>query len=395
MNKRKVIKYLLITFGVLIILTGIALWLNSLRSSYNLNINVTPKEASIKINDIEEGKGAVNKFFPKGIYKITTELENYIPDEREANLTSDRKISITLIKKLGLSAPPDKFRFKSTQSLSIFSPNIINDTDVTGYDKGLKMIFTANENTFTKIYTGDLTFYSFSDLYILFGDKKVKDKIFIYSTKDNKTTTVNTSEVSPVIYASYLSAYDVLFLLGRYDPNTRSSNVYASKVLEPGFQLITTTTANAVEAIRDSLVILFEKLDGNDASIVNILDLKSFKIVLSVTGNKYLISPSKKTLAVISSSKINLIDLTTFSKREIDYSKTDKMLWNDEVSFVLIHNKKPGVTYSYLETEFGQETQEVSIDELNTKTVKEIIGKSQKYIYLRDTEGAIWKISIN
>lgn len=395
MIKDKIIKYIAIGFGCLVLVIASFVYLNSRRDSFILTVTTQPQDALISINGFEEGRGNVKKAYPKGIVKISSELVNYIPDEREINLDSDKKITINLIKKIGLSSPPDKFRFKSTQSVSIYSPNIINDVSVTGYDKSLKMVFTANESAYTKIYTGDLSFYSFSDSYILFGDKNVKNKIFIYSTTDNKTTTVDVSEISPVIHASYVDSYDVLFLLGRYDPATRASNVYASKISEPGFQLITSTTSNSIEAIKDNLVILYEKLDGNDASFINILDLKTFNTVLSVTGNKYLISPSKKTLAIVSSDKISLVDLVGFSKRDIEFSKTDKLVWNDEVSFILIHNKRPGVSYSYLETEFSEETKEVSIDELDGKTIKEIVGKSDKYLYLRDTEGAIWKISVN
>ena len=395
MLKKKLIKILIGGLGGLVLVFAGFIYLNSKRTDFRLSIIAQPKGSVIKINGAEEGKDTFSKTLPKGLYQITTEKEDYISDEREINLNADTKLEINLIKKLGLSAPPDKFRFKSTQSVSVYSPKIINDTTIVGYDKELRMVFSADEDSFTKIYTGDLIFYSFSDLYVVFADRKVKNKIFLYNIKENKTANISTSEIAPVIYASYSSEYDVVLLLGRYDSKTRVSSVYAAKTTGPGFQLLTTTTANVVEPLKDNLIVLFEKLDNDNSSIINILDLKTFNIVYSSIGNKYIISPSKKSMAIVSSDKITLIDLSNFSKRDIKFSKTDKIVWNDEISFLLINNKHPGVSYSYLETEYGEETKEVEIKELESRTIKEIIGKSDGFLYLRDTEGAIWKISLN
>ncbi len=130
MLKRKFLKIIIGGFGGLIILIFGFVYLNSKRTDFKLTILTKPENSIIKINGIEEGKGTLTKTLPKGIYKITTELEGYIPDERDLNLESDKSLTIILIKKLGMSTPPDKFKFKSTQSVSVYSPNIINDKTI-------------------------------------------------------------------------------------------------------------------------------------------------------------------------------------------------------------------------------------------------------------------------
>jgi hypothetical protein len=401
-SKRVIVAVL--TFFILF--GGLILYLSLLRQSadrYLLVIKTQPEGSSIKINDELSSETTFEERLPAGNYIIEVSKDRYQTHIQEVNLIKDTELTIAL--KLsptgsdGISVI-EKINIEQQNQLSesvVSDANIVTEGTVVAYDLQSSRLVKITQNSKETLYAGEVSFYSFNNPYVITVDNRNARQILVLDVNSKSVVRrIDSGDLGPVVYATTDSSLRNIYFISNIDPISKNSILYSSSVTNFDPKEIKSTKAREISLLSTkNQLVLFYKVDGIDASEVEVIDLANARTILLDKGNNYLVSPNERYIALQTSKLVTISDLDMRTKKSLPSSLNEHLFWLDNDNLVILKNTYPGVE-GYTINATNPQPLELSFEpSIKDITVREIIGLLGNKLYILDRNYLIQEFSIS
>lgn len=381
-----------LVFALFIIVTLLASLAIIFRpKGYNLTINAEPEGSAISVSGNLSASTKFEKKLPPGSYEIIVSKEGYITERQTIRLSQGTVFDIVLTKEI------DASKLKTSQVTSVKPFSTTNLSPLTkdalvGIDQATSYLVKITQKSIATLYSKPVAFYSFVPPLVALVEVNDPTKIVLLDIEKGSLRAFSAEGLSPIVSVSLAPDLKSIYFLASYNANARNSKLFSSGIDVFSPKELFVTSADKVEVASLPQVILFESADALDKSSLTVFDVEKKRAVASLTGNSYLLSPTKGVVAVQSSNSIIFVNLNTFSKKIFPFSSSNRYAWKNDLLVVLVKNRLPGVEISYLNGQSLTTTSSLPIVALESVSVRSVAGVIGDYLFLADTQGKLWQI---
>lgn len=384
-------KKIIVIFSLIIVI--VLLVFVKLTQNPLLTIKVTPSDSNIQI--IGEGyeintKNTFKDRIKKGSYKVRTDKDQHITDEREIFVDKDMKIEVSLIRSL----TSDLQKTYQTKNIPpIFSKDGFQQKNIYGIDKRSGKLINFEDGVEKVVYNGQVKDFNIGTNKAVVLDKDNLNEIIIINLNTLAQSRIPLDKYAPVISVSISKDESEVYFLADFTILNKKSNLYRLPLKEPTPTKVIETTAQSVRYLKDQKILLFEENHDEDENRVFIYSLDSNTILKTMLSSNYQISPNTTKILIQRSNSIEILDVDSLKSNISNIQAGSRSIWKDESLAVNFRNSNGNILFSMIQASpFGVTPQKVLLENISLLNV---FGFIDNELYIQDYEENIFSIDFS
>lgn len=387
-----VMKYKKVIIFIIVFILLITAVMYLTRTTFSLNIMVTPNDSLITVSngsEIYTSKGNFNKKLKKEIYKLKIEKEGYITEEREIKLDKNTKVVLTLFKsyisELEKSYTPIKIS-------PMFSTSGFKNGKIYGVNRKNGNLIMFEDNKETVVYNGEIEDYEIKGNTAVILDSFNLGEIIVLNLNNLSLKRISQKLLAPIISVSLSDDEKNIYYLSEFGIDNKVSNLNSISVDGSNYKKINETESQSVEFLKSNTLILFEETHDIDKNVINFYDLDKNLVTLSKLTSSYKISPDKNYILLHKSKNVEIIDTFEFKSRSKNIEQSSRSVWKDNDTAVLFRNNTGNSYYSILKTDTFETTPFQIL--LENSSILNVFGFVENKLFAQDYKEKIFSIQI-
>jgi len=370
-------KKIIITISFLISITiilGIIILLQK-NTSPTLTITTTPSEAQVFINGHYLALTPHSTTLAKGSYIIQVIKPEFLPQEEQIVLTSNKEVSFNLTA-VNQNTPS---QISPQNKLLIIDP------------KTSELIEISPSKT-TTIHDQPISSFSYSHPLVAVIKKNITDNFSYINLNNGIVKDVAVKEIEPIIGLSLSPDAQKIHFLGSFSAQKLSSTIYSSPLLQKKINSITSSSYTKIYPLTSPFILALMEADGPDATRFTVINEDNPHTPLSYQSTSE-INHNPQYLQFISqtSSESALFrhPYTKSSSVNIPTKPGFMTVWLSADTILLVRPLRVGANYQYFNVAESSITPERKWDEVDTISLHQIPGISEGKIAIIDKQNNI------